>query len=60
MANPTRRMEIAPINVQMATRQARRDRSEAIWRLLQGIFGRNATSETPSLRIVDAEAQGCR
>jgi len=53
-------MEIPPVDVEALTRKGRRERSEALWRLLQGIFGRSADHDGPALRIVGTtNPQGC-
>lgn len=54
-----RRMEIAPLTVGEISRRARRERSEAVWRLLQNIFGSRAADKGPMLCGDAAKAQGC-
>ncbi len=53
-----RKMEIAPVSVDEGSRRARRQRSEAVWRLLQRIFSNRAEGASPLLRDV-AKMQGC-
>ena len=56
---PSRRsMEIAPLLVGEIGRRARRERSEAVWRLLQSLFGNRAAEKGPMLCDA-AKAQGC-
>lgn len=52
-------MEIAPLHVGEISRRARRERSEAVWRLLQNIFGSRAADKGPMLCGDAAKAQGC-
>ena len=56
---PSRRsMEIAPMHVGEISRRARRERSEAVWRLLQNIFGNRAAEKGSMLRDA-GKAQTC-
>ena len=43
MKRKNRTMEIAPVEVAEISRRARRQRSEAVWKLLQGIFSNGAS-----------------
>ena len=58
MKRKNRTMEIAPVEVAEVSRRARRERSEAVWKLLQGIFNNGASEVRPMLREVP-KAQAC-
>jgi hypothetical protein len=53
-----RNMEIAPVSVAEVSRRARRERSEAVWRMLQSIFSNGIDEKGPMLREVP-KAQAC-
>jgi hypothetical protein len=53
-----RNMEIAPVSVAQISRRARRERSEAVWRVLQSIFSDGSEESRPMLREVP-KTQGC-
>jgi hypothetical protein len=54
---PSRRsMEVAPLHE--ISRRARRERSEAVWRLLQNLFG-NRAAEQGSIFADDATKARC-
>jgi hypothetical protein len=53
-----RNMEIAPADVTDISRRARRQRSEAVWHLLQRIFSNGVEDKGPMLREVP-KAQAC-
>jgi hypothetical protein len=61
MKNQTSRrsLEIAPLHVGEISRRARRERSEAVWRLLQSIFSNRAAEKGPMLVGDAAKAQCC-
>ena len=50
-------MEIAPVSE--VNRRPRRERSEAVWRLLQNIFSNRAADRGPMLVGDAAKAQTC-
>jgi len=58
MKRKNRTMEIAPVQVAEISRRARRERSEAVWTLLQSIFSNGAAETGPMLREVP-KAQAC-
>jgi hypothetical protein len=58
MKRKNRNMEIAPVQVADISRRARRERSEAVWTLLQSIFSNGANEKGPMLREVP-KAQAC-
>jgi hypothetical protein len=58
MKRKNRNMEIAPVQVTEISRRARRERSEAVWKLLQSIFSNGAGENGPMLREVP-KAQAC-
>jgi hypothetical protein len=51
-------MEIAPVSVAEVSRRARRERSEAVWRMLQSIFSNGLDEKGPMLREIP-KAQAC-
>jgi hypothetical protein len=53
-----RNMEVAPVYVAEISRRARRERSEAVWRMLQSIFGNGVDDKGTMLREVP-KAQPC-
>jgi hypothetical protein len=53
-----RNMEVAPVYVAEISRRARRERSEAVWRMLQSIFGNGVDDKGPMLHEVP-KAQPC-
>jgi len=57
-SQPGRRsMEIAPLHE--ISRRARRERSEAVWRLLQNLFGNRAADQGSMFADDAAKAQCC-
>lgn len=53
-----RNMEIAPVGVAEISRRARRERSDAVWRMLQSVFSNGIDEKGPMLREVP-KAQPC-
>lgn len=58
MKRKNRNMEIAPVQVADISRRARRERSEAVWTLLQSIFSNGTNEKGPMLREVP-KTQAC-